>query len=278
MEKYLSISQLAKLKNVSTETLRHYDRIDLFKPGYVNEYTGYRYYDYSQIEEFDTIIDLKAMGLSINEIKEFISDRNIETSENILMKRAEVLKLRIHEEKKLLDAIKQKISYIQGLDSQKGTGNIELHHFGRRRFVICGKENSDYNEFIKSFTRLKLDLREEVNGFASSICGALIDRDSFIRQEGSRYARFPAFPAKYCQTGLSYGRLYVMDESDYLTIRGRGTIEPSDSMSEDILRYIDDNNFEITGNPYEWDILDVSVTGNLSDVIFQIEVPVKKKS
>ena len=33
----LSISELAKLKNITSETLRHYDRIDLLKPDYVTK-------------------------------------------------------------------------------------------------------------------------------------------------------------------------------------------------------------------------------------------------
>lgn len=40
----LSISELAKLRQVTTETLRYYDRIGLLKPVYVDPETNYRYY------------------------------------------------------------------------------------------------------------------------------------------------------------------------------------------------------------------------------------------
>ena len=42
MENYLNITQLAGLRNATTETLRHYDRIGLLKPAYVDPGTGYR--------------------------------------------------------------------------------------------------------------------------------------------------------------------------------------------------------------------------------------------
>ncbi|MEH7531769.1 MerR family DNA-binding transcriptional regulator, partial [Priestia megaterium] len=46
---------MAKLRGVTTETLRHYDRIGLFKPFYVDENTGYRYYSIFQYEVLGTI-------------------------------------------------------------------------------------------------------------------------------------------------------------------------------------------------------------------------------
>ena len=41
---YLSITELAKLRKVSSETLRYYDRINLLKPEYIDPETRYRYY------------------------------------------------------------------------------------------------------------------------------------------------------------------------------------------------------------------------------------------
>ena len=39
MKNYFSISQAAKIVDMTTETLRHYDRIDLVKPCKVDEWT-----------------------------------------------------------------------------------------------------------------------------------------------------------------------------------------------------------------------------------------------
>lgn len=44
MTTIFSIGEIAKLFNISTQTLRLYDRIDLLKPSHINEETGYRYY------------------------------------------------------------------------------------------------------------------------------------------------------------------------------------------------------------------------------------------
>ena len=65
MKAYLSITQLGKIKHITTETLRHYDRIGLFTPGYIDPDTRYRYYSLDQIEQIDTILELRDMGMSL---------------------------------------------------------------------------------------------------------------------------------------------------------------------------------------------------------------------
>ncbi|WP_303396671.1 MerR family DNA-binding transcriptional regulator [Clostridium tyrobutyricum] len=52
MKDRISITDLARLRNVTTETLRYYDRIGLFKPIYVDPNTKYRYYSILQYEKF----------------------------------------------------------------------------------------------------------------------------------------------------------------------------------------------------------------------------------
>lgn len=68
-EKYYSIGEVAKLTNISIQTLRYYDQIDLFKPSYVDSETNYRYYKDSQIYYLDIIKSLKYIGVSLDKIK-----------------------------------------------------------------------------------------------------------------------------------------------------------------------------------------------------------------
>lgn len=70
MEKYYSIGEVAKLTNVSIQTLRYYDQIDLFKPTHVDKRTNYRYYKDSQLYYLDLIKSLKFLGTSLEEIRE----------------------------------------------------------------------------------------------------------------------------------------------------------------------------------------------------------------
>lgn len=72
MEKFFTISQTAKIVNMTAETLRHYDRIGLLQPVKTDKWTGYRYYSEKEIVRLNTISALRCMDLTLNEIKEIL--------------------------------------------------------------------------------------------------------------------------------------------------------------------------------------------------------------
>ncbi len=69
----LKIGELSKICNVSTQTLRYYDREGILAPEKVNESSGYRYYGLKQVEILNNIIKLKALGFELSEIKEILN-------------------------------------------------------------------------------------------------------------------------------------------------------------------------------------------------------------
>ncbi|WP_375199360.1 MerR family transcriptional regulator [Bacillus sp. RS11] len=68
-EHYYTIGEVAKLSNLSVQTLRYYDQIDLFKPAYIDTLTNYRYYQDNQIFYLDIIKSLKYIGIALEDIK-----------------------------------------------------------------------------------------------------------------------------------------------------------------------------------------------------------------
>lgn len=76
MNTKFTVGEIAKLSGLSKQTLIYYDREDVFKPKLTDPNNGYRYYTADQIELLDSILILKEIGLSLKEIKEFMSHRN----------------------------------------------------------------------------------------------------------------------------------------------------------------------------------------------------------
>lgn len=66
---YLTIGEVAKLSNISVQTLRYYDQINLFKPIKINPSNQYRYYQNTQLYYLDIIKSLKYLGLSLEEVQ-----------------------------------------------------------------------------------------------------------------------------------------------------------------------------------------------------------------
>ena len=90
-ENLLSITELAKLRQVTSETLRYYDRIGLITPDYVDPQTRYRYYSIRQYEKLGTIKELRQLGMSIHDITDYFSGRNLRKSHQLLLHQLELL-------------------------------------------------------------------------------------------------------------------------------------------------------------------------------------------
>ena len=87
----MSITELAKLRQVTSETLRYYDRIGLITPDYVDPQTRYRYYSIRQYEKLGTIKELRQLGMSIHDITDYFSGRNLRKSHQLLLHQLELL-------------------------------------------------------------------------------------------------------------------------------------------------------------------------------------------
>ncbi len=65
----LTVGNFAILCACGPRTLRYYDRVGLLKPAQVDEWTGYRYYEESQVLDYQKIRSLQGAGFTIGEIR-----------------------------------------------------------------------------------------------------------------------------------------------------------------------------------------------------------------
>jgi DNA-binding transcriptional MerR regulator len=68
----LKIGEFSRLSQVTVKTLHHYDDIGLLKPSHVDPFTDYRYYTLDQLPHIHSIMALKDLGLSLDEISQLL--------------------------------------------------------------------------------------------------------------------------------------------------------------------------------------------------------------
>ena len=95
--KELSLGQMARLNGLSEQTLRLYDKAGLFSPMYRDAENGYRYYDIRQSAQLDMIQHMKALGMSLKDIREQMTHFELDMFKTILHRNLEELELRSRE-------------------------------------------------------------------------------------------------------------------------------------------------------------------------------------
>ena len=78
MKNFFTIGETAKLVGMTTETLRHYDRIGLVSPHKTDEWTKYRYYTEEEIVRLNTVRALRCMDLPLEDIKRVLQLNDVD--------------------------------------------------------------------------------------------------------------------------------------------------------------------------------------------------------
>ena len=86
----IKIGDLAKICNVSTQTLRYYDAEGVLKADVIDEATGYRFYSPEAVEKYKKIVFYKQLGFSLDEIKQ-LQAASDEEAQRILKQKKETL-------------------------------------------------------------------------------------------------------------------------------------------------------------------------------------------
>ena len=68
------IGEFSKLTGCSIKTLRYYGELGILNPSRIDNFTNYRYYDENDLEVLKTIIYLKSLGFTLEEIKNNINN------------------------------------------------------------------------------------------------------------------------------------------------------------------------------------------------------------
>lgn len=68
------IGEFSQLGQISVRMLRHYDKLDLLKPSYVDYETGYRFYIATQLPKLHKIIALNGLGIPLAKIQQIIKN------------------------------------------------------------------------------------------------------------------------------------------------------------------------------------------------------------
>jgi len=76
----LKIGEFSRLSGVSAKSLRHYDRLELFRPIWVDRSTAYRFYSPAQLPELYRIIALRDLGLPLGDVADLVAEGESEVA------------------------------------------------------------------------------------------------------------------------------------------------------------------------------------------------------
>jgi DNA-binding transcriptional MerR regulator len=270
MDGLLSISQLAKLRNVTTETLRHYDRINLFKPTYVDPETNYRYYSILQYEKLGTILELRHLGFPLDKIRDYFEDRNIQNSYNLLKLQYKEVCTQIEDLTKMEQSLKEKIQYIESIDHTIIDLEPSVVSLPQRYFVTRGKQIETEEDMGYAYTSLERMLNDISPILATDRVGVINYLDANGDLLPNRWIPFIFLRDK--ENSNQFTKSFP--EGLYGTIATREGLQNQKAAFQLLKSYLEQNRYEMMGDVLSYFPVDLTITDSQSEftIILQIQV------
>ncbi len=270
----LKIGDFSKLSRITIRMLRHYDEIDLLKPNTVDEWTGYRYYDETQLLTANKIQLLKNLGFSLSSIKELLThfDDYGEIEKFLQLRKTELAaqEADIHIKIKLID------STIQNLNKEGKFMNyvVNLKTIPELHVASVRKVIPNYaQEGILWQTLMPEILKQKCKATTPCYPMSVYHDKGFVDQEADVEVRF-AVVGSYKDT----------DEIKFKTIPSvevascvfKGNYEQIYAVNETIAKWAKENGYEFCGPPFWIYHKSPYESKNPEEYITEVCFPIKK--
>lgn len=275
MKGYLSVSEMARIHNISRQTLIYYDKIDLFKPILVDE-NGYRMYSFNQIPYLREICYLKSTGIKLEYIKKHIENRNLDTSISLLRYHKEYINAEIQKMLIIQDSIKNRLNAYEKIeDISEELYLPTIEYFPERKVVFLPYENELCKEelhitMMKAWNLLELKGIQPSNKFGTIILKNSIHKDNILEGSG-------VFIISNNNIEAKLKHIKTLPEGNYICMYKYGMPYQTRFLYT-LLDWISENGYLVDGDIIDECILDTTFYKDSTDVDFcQLQIPIKRK-
>lgn len=252
------------------DTLFHYEQIGILKPELIKE-NGYRYYSMNQLFTFDIISVLKECGTPLKEIKDYIEHQDTDYFLTILKSKKDQLAKEQKKIQRMQILLENTIALTnRALRTECGTPWLEECSEEYLIAVSIDHETPHLDRERMNKLRLLLDYLADNNlGDEYPLSSIILKKHLEENQLIEDY---------YCSRlseSIDSEYLFIKPRGKYAIITHKGSYETIKDSYKKLIDYIRENNWQISGNSYEHELLNYLAVGDPDQFIIEIAIQVE---
>lgn len=265
------IGELSKFFNICVDSIRYYEKVGILNP-IRNEENNYRYYSIEDFRRLALIREMLGLGFSTDEIKSFVTERNVEKTKASLISELNVIEQQLktleYSKKNLLNRLNTIIETEERFDNER----INELHFPKRGAIMV--KNSNIPDIMVDYYLVQFmnDNKQYVGTIGLCDCYTLdlpgSNPDSLYYRTKNVFFYSDKFKNKECN--------YFLPEGLYLSIIYRGPLSKTKQLLPSMFEYAKKKQYEITGEPIEFCYIDEYETSYEDEYLIELQLPVKK--
>lgn len=269
-KKLFQIGDVAKMFHISVGSLRHYEQAGLLKPEYIDENSGYRYYSTRQFEVLNTIRYLRLLDMPLNQIADFLQNKDIDVIEDKLLKQKEIIARKQQE----LAIIERKID--RRLQQLRDAVSSDLNTIRLVNTPPCRIAWIEDTLELNSYLDLEYSIRRLEEHQAASLTflgkvGVGIARDNLI---ADRFEHYNLVFLLLDDEDTYEGNITQLPAVTCVSVRFCGSHSEAAVYYQKLMDYIHGNHLEITGFSREITMIDYGITNDTDKFVTEILIPV----
>lgn len=269
MKKEYKIGEISKIYDLSADSLRHYEKKGLLNPKRANN--GYRIYGLDDVWKLNIIKDMRKLGFTINQIKDYIDNRSLDRSIDLIISEINFIEKEITpllKQKKYLEMRLKSLEEIKKFDKYESIIFKEIEE--RKIIFIEGNFESD-EEIDLAFRKLESRDDSSLMLFANKDMGAMITRSGIRRGEFSDYQN-----VFFLLDDNEEDFDAVLPKGNYATLFYKGSYEKGDILYQELLDKIIEKGYKIIYPVIEIYRLDIHSTSKKNEFVTEIQVRLEK--
>ena len=267
MKDYYKIGEISKIYGIGRDSLMYYEDIGILKP--FRDKNGYRMYKLSDIWRLNLIKELRSLNFPMKKIKEYLDDRNIESTKEILNKEIILIDEKIEELLSYKQNIMKRLDTINDELRNLKLYEIDLVYINKRKDLELNANITKDEVFDFQIQKLQKDYENRFtilgnNNIGSSFC---LDK---IKQ-----GIYNEFKSVFCFLE-DEEEIYniIFNEGYYLTLTYKGKYKNNKHYINKMFKYIEEKGYKIISDPIEIYKIDIHETEDINEFITEIQIPV----
>lgn len=264
------IGDVAKMFCLSVGTLRHYEKIGLLIPEYIDERTGYRYYSTRQFESLNTIRYLRVLDTPLEQISNFLKNRDINHIQELLRQQKET----VISKRRKLEIIERKIDnrlrqIEDAVSSELDTIRFVTYPARRITWLLNPLAIHSYLDLEVSIRQLE-GKQKDALVFLGKI-GVGITKEHLIAHE---YQKYDMIFMLLEPEDKFEGKIEEISAETCVTLRFCGSHTEALAQYQKLAKFITDHNLQIAGFSKEITMIDYGITNDTDKFVTEIQIPI----
>ena len=267
-ENLFSIGEVAKYQNISKQTLIFYDKVGLFRPAWVDPENGYRYYSASQLDYLDTILIMKQIGFSLQEIKDHMQHYDLDSSLAMLHRQLDVIDQKVAGLRMIRSRVQNRCDQMEAARAHRAPGRPGI-----------GLEDAPEQELFCLPVAAPYTMREISIATKQCFAQAFQEELPTFFQSGVRVPLERILAERYTEASTAFlptaktsraGNIHPLPGGLCATLYRRGDYLSIGATYERLLAFCRERRMKLLSDSYEFCVNDYITTGDESEYITQI--------